>query len=321
MQMFWPAETTAAIVAVQPRVKTSGKGNHKFIKYSYDVMTHLADFNTEKQYHATIAKTERLTPSGSEEIREIVLEIEPDFSCQVDQSFGVLVRRTDEFGNTWHHRLYSVADLPGEKNGKPLITMLVKRCSYVDDFSGELYQGVASNYLCDRKVGDVITLTGPHHLSFTVPEDKNANLILIGMGTGIAPFRAFVKQIYQHEKNWKGKIRLFYGARSGLELLYLNDKDGDLTNYYDQATFEAFHALSPRPHMNDPIALDSAIEKRSAEIVEMLSFANTYIYVAGYEKILAMLDKAFSNILGSKDKWEIRKAELIAGKKWAEIIY
>lgn len=284
-------------------------------------MAHLADFNTEKKYKATVKKTERLTPRDTEEVREIQLEVEHGFECQVDQSFGVLVRTSGEFGKTSHHRLYSVADLPAKENGKQLITMLVKRCSYVDDFSGELYQGVASNYLCDRKPGDEVTITGPFELPFVVPEDKNSNLILIGMGTGIAPFRAFVKNIYRNVKDWKGKIRLFYGARSGLELLYLNDKDGDLTNYYDEATFEAFHALSPRPHWSDPIALDKAIEARAAEIIEMLSQANTHIYVAGYEKIRDMLDKAFSNILGSKEKWETRKAELVAGKKWAEVIY
>ena len=284
-------------------------------------MARLADFNTDNQFQATIRKTERLTPADTEEIREIVLEVQPEFECQVDQSFGVLVQASGEFGNTEHHRLYSVADLPAEEDGKPLVTMLVKRCSYVDEFSGELYQGVASNYLCDRKVGDRVTVTGPHMLPFQVPDDKTANLILIGMGTGIAPFRAFVKHIYKNVKDWQGKVRLFYGARSGLELLYLNDKDGDLTNYYDEDTFEAFHALSPRPHWSDPIALDKAIEGRAAEILEMLSQTNTYIYVAGYEKIRDMLDKAFVNILGSKEKWELRKAELVAGKKWAEVIY
>ena len=161
----------------------------------------------------------RLTPTDAEEIREIVLEAPAGFVCQVDQSFGVLVTTSGEFGNKYHHRLYSVADLPGKENGKPLITFLVKRCSYVDDFSGERYRGIASNYLCDRKVGDVISLTGPYNLPFGVPEDKSANLILIGMGTGIAPFRAFVKHIYKNVQDWQGKIRLFYGARSGLELL------------------------------------------------------------------------------------------------------
>jgi ferredoxin--NADP+ reductase len=285
-------------------------------------MAHLSDFNIENKYQATIKKTERLTPEDTEEIREILLEVkEPEFECHVDQSFGVLVKSNGEFGNTFHHRLYSVADLPTVKKGKPQIAILVKRCSYIDDFNGELYDGVASNYLCDRKVGDVITITGPHNLPFVVPEDRSSNLILIGMGTGIAPFRAFVKHIYKNVPDWKGKIRLFYGARSGLELLYLNDKDGDLTSYYDEATFEAFHALSPRPHMADPIALDTVIEDRTTEIIEMLGQSNTRIYVAGYDKIRDVLDKSFSKILGSKEKWLMRKAELIAGNKWAEIIY
>ena len=110
-------------------------------------------------------------------------------------------------------------------------------------------------------------------------------------------------------------------AFSGLELLYLNDKDGDLTNYYDEATFEAFHALSERPHWSDDVPLDAAIEDRAEEILELLNQVNTYIYVAGYEKVKDQLDKSFSNILGSEEKWAIHKAELIAGGKWAEILY
>ena len=53
----------------------------------------------------------------------------------------------------------------------------------------------------------------------------------------------------------------------------------------------------------------------------MLGSANTYIFIAGYEKVKENLDKAFINIMGSKEKWQNRKAELIAGKKWAEVIY
>lgn len=285
-------------------------------------MAHLSDYNTEKQHQAVVKKTERLTPGDTEEIRELLLEVQdPEFDCEIDQSFGVLVKSSGEFGSNYHHRLYSVADLPDKQNGNPLITMLVKRCSYVDDFSGEQYKGVASNYLCNRQEGDKITITGPFPLPFKIPEDITSNLILVGMGTGIAPFRAFIKHIYKNIGGWKGKVRLFYGAKSGLELLYLNDKDGDLTNYYDEGTFEAFHALSPRPHWSDPIALDETIEAESEEIIDMLSKANTHIYVAGYEKVKENLDKAFSKILGSEEKWKTRKAELIAGKKWAEVIY
>ncbi|MEL7123925.1 MAG: ferredoxin-NADP reductase [Bacteroidota bacterium] len=284
-------------------------------------MANLADYNTDLKYQAVVKNTARLTPTDTEEIREILLEVQDEnFDCEIDQSFGVLIKTKNEFGVDQHHRLYSVADLPTKANGKPLITMLVKRCNYVDEFSGELQKGIASNYLCERKAGDEITITGPFGLPFKVPEDKTSNIILIGMGTGIAPFRAFIKHIYKEVKDWKGKIRLFYGARSGLELLYLNDKDGDLTNYYDEETFEAFKALSPRPHWSDPIALDKAIESRAAEISHMLKQNNTHVYVAGYEKINEMLNEAFSNILGVT-QWTSRKAELVAGKKWAEVIY
>jgi ferredoxin--NADP+ reductase len=285
-------------------------------------MARLADFNINQQFKAVVQATKRLTPQDTEEIREIILEVqEPSFDCKVNQSFGVLIKQHGAFGNPYHHRLYSVADLPDSENGKAKLTMLVKRCAYVDEFSGEEYPGIASNYLCDRQVGDEITVTGPHQLPFRIPEDKTANLILIGMGTGIAPFRAFVKNIYENIKDWEGQIRLFYGARSGLELLYMNDKSGDLVQYYDKGTFQAFHALSPRPHWEDPIALDTIIEDRAAELLEMLNRTNTYIYVAGYEKIREKLDKAFAKIMGSEEQWALRKAELLAGKRWAEVIY
>lgn len=285
-------------------------------------MTHVTEFISDTRFQAKVLKTQRLTPENTDEIREILVEIEdPEFEIRPDQSFGVLLKATDDFGSREHHRLYSLADLPKRVKGKMRISLLVKRCFYVDEFSGEKYDGTASNYLCDRQKGDTVTLTGPFDLPFKVPEDNYANIILIGMGTGIAPFRAFVKHLYKNVKEWKGMVRLFYGARSGLELLYLNDKDGDLTNYYDEATFEAFYALSPRPAWADPIALERTIEARSEEILDMLSRTNTYIYVAGYEKVSEKLDKAFANIMGSKEKWETRKAELKAGKRWAEIIY
>jgi len=284
-------------------------------------MAHLQDYDTKTQHKAIVKKSDRLTPESTEEVREIVVEIDrTDFEYKVGQSVGVLLEGQQEFGNAFHHRLYSVADIPA-KTKKPQIKLLVKRCSYVDDFNGEIYDGKASHYLCDRKVGDEITLTGPFGLPFDLPEDKNSDLLLIGLGTGIAPFRALIKHLYTNVKDWKGKVRLFYGARSGLELLYMNDKNDDLTSYYDEGTFEAFQALSPRPHWADPIALDYALEQRTEEILQMLDKSNTHVFVAGHDKIGDMLDKAFTTIMGSKEKWENRKAELIAGKRWAEVIY
>ena len=160
----------------------------------------LEDYPTEPRYSATVLSTERITEEESEvEVRELVLEVEDhEFDFDIGQSIGVLVPGPSEFGGSVHHRLYTVADTPLPKTlGKPEITIVVRRCNYIDDYSGEEFVGINSNFLCDRTVGDEITITGPFGVPFTVPEDRSANLILIGLGTGIAPFRAFVKHIFQ----------------------------------------------------------------------------------------------------------------------------
>ena len=53
----------------------------------------------------------------------------------------------------------------------------------------------------------------------------------------------------------------------------------------------------------------------------MLGSPKTYVYVAGLEKMLAELDAVFAELAGSKEKWERRKAELMAGKRWSELVY
>ena len=233
-----------------------------------------------------------------------------------------LVSGAHAMGHEQHFRLYSVADTAlTQQDGKPIVTICVRRCNYIDEYSGERYEGIASNYLCDLAPGDSVTINGPFGIPFEVPQDKEATLLLIGMGTGIAPFRALVKHIYNDVKDWQGRIQLFYGARTGLELLYMNEEKDDFSQYYDKATFAAFKALSPRPDWADPVSMDYALEERSEEILELLENPHTRVYVAGYGDVLESLDHVFARVIGSAKQWERRKAELIAGQRWVELIY
>lgn len=289
-----------------------------------EAVMRLEDYDTGTRFAATLVSSERITPEQSdEEVRELVFDVDrSDFSFELGQSLGVLAPGNKEFGQEHHFRLYSVADLVEHgESGNPRIKICVKRCDYIDEYSGERFKGVASNYLCDLEPGDSISMTGPYGVAFEVPDEMDANLILIGSGTGIAPFRAFVKHLYGHVKNWKGRVLLFYGAKSGLELLYMNDEKDDFTQYYDTETFEAFKALSPRPNWADPIAWDQAIAERGDEVWKLLGDPKTYVYVAGLEKMRDELDGVFSRMAGSKEKWARRKAELAAGKRWVELLY
>jgi len=282
----------------------------------------LEDYPTQPRYVATVISSEEITEEGAEvEVRELVLEIDQHrFDFEIGQSIGVVVETSGDFGETAHHRLYSVADTPQPKNN-PEVTIVVRRCNYIDDYSGEQYIGVTSNFLCDRRPGDKVIVTGPFGMPFKVPSDKSANLLLIGLGTGIAPFRALVKHIYRDVGDWTGKVRLLYGAHSGLELLYMNSKRDDFSNYYDEATFEAFKALSPRPNWADPIAWDFAIEDRADEISKMLSDEHTHIYVAGQKSISAALDELFGEMCESSAVWAKMKGELAERGRWVELLY
>ena len=284
----------------------------------------LDDYDKAERFAATVLSSTRITADDADaEIREMVLEVDrADFDYQPGQSIGLMVPGPHEMGQDYHFRLYSVADTPSKSgDGKPRVTIAVRRCAYIDDFSGERYDGVASNYLCDRSEGDKIEITGPYGYAFEVPEDRDANLILIGAGTGIAPFRAFIKHVYKDIGDWTGKVRLFYGALTGLELVYMNEHRNDFTQYYDEETFEAFQAVSPKPNWADPIAWDYALEERSSEILEMLDDPKTYVYVAGLKDVREQLDKVFSDMMGSEERWQRRRAELVAGGRWTELLY
>jgi ferredoxin--NADP+ reductase len=282
----------------------------------------LEDFDTGTTYEARVLSSQRITSEQAEEVREIVLEVDREqFDYQPGQSVGVIVSGDHAQGHKHHFRLYSVADASERGSGKPRVTLCVKRCNYIDEYSGERYEGISSNYLCDLREGDSLTINGPFGMPFDVPQDREADLLLIGMGTGIAPFRALIKHIYQDEKDWQGRVRLFYGAQTGLELLYMNEEKDDFTQYYDRDTFEAFKALSPRPNWADPIAMDYALEERSEEILSMLDNPHTRVYVAGRADILETLDRVFSRMIGNAEQWARRKAELQAGQRWVELVY
>jgi ferredoxin--NADP+ reductase len=282
------------------------------------------DYDTKTRYQAKVLGSERITAAESkEEVRDISIEVESqDFDAQVGQNIGVLAPGQMEIGQEHHFRLYSVADLPQlTTDGHQRLSICVRRCSYIDEFSGEEYPGVASNYLCDLRPGETLTVTGPYGQAFEVPKDHDATLILICAGTGIAPFRAFVKHIYSQRPDFKGRVWLFHGGQTGLDLLYRNEQKDDFALYYDHDTFEAIDALSKRPGWSDDSDWGTSMHARGEELCKLLSNPKTYVYVAGLEKIRNELDDVLAGVAGSIQTWFHWKADLEADQRWIELLY
>jgi len=272
---------------------------------------------------AVVVESVRITPPDRDEVRRIRLRIDdPAFRYSVGQSIGVVVPGPHPMGNQFHMRRYSIAGGQLDReNDEVELELLVRRCFYIDEISGESYPGIASHYLCDAEAGRRITITGPYRSPFRIPADVHSNLLMIGTGTGVAPFRSFVQEIYREKGGWKGQVRLFYGARNGMDLLYGNDVDGDLTNYYDEASFKAFGAVISRPLATDSDTLKAALEDHAAEAWELMQDPATFVYLGGLGKVTDTFDRIMEKVAGGTGKWSEAKELLRQQGRWSELVY
>lgn len=106
-------------------------------------------------------------------------------------------------------RLYSIASGPTANPGRAHLTVAVVRYEH----RGRSRLGVASTYLAERIGEGGYAPVFLHRSKFRMPEDGMAPMIMVGPGTGVAPFRAFLQEreaLGQRGDNW-----LFFGDQRG----------------------------------------------------------------------------------------------------------
>ena len=113
-------------------------------------------------------------------------------------------------------RLYSIASSPREHDGEVHLTVAAVRYQG----AGLERKGVASTCLADLvEVGDVIPVFVTPNKRFRLPEDDTVPIIMVGPGTGVAPFRAFVEDRATREAS--GRSWLIFGdQRYTYDFLY-----------------------------------------------------------------------------------------------------
>ena len=114
-------------------------------------------------------------------------------------------------------RLYSIASSLSAHAEEVHLTVAVVRY----EGNGRKRKGVCSSYLAER-VGDTIPCYLHPNKNFKLPEDSSTPIIMVGPGTGIAPFRAFIEE--RQATGAEGKNWLFFGDRSqNTDYLYGNE--------------------------------------------------------------------------------------------------
>ena len=111
-------------------------------------------------------------------------------------------------------RYYSISSSP---SGDPTRCSVTAAVVEAPASSGRgIYRGVCSNYLAGRRAGDTIHATiRETKAGFRLPDDASVPIIMIGPGTGLAPFRGFLQERAARKAKGAnlGPAMLFFGCR------------------------------------------------------------------------------------------------------------
>jgi len=244
---------------------------------------------------ATVVGNFNCTEAGFEnQTHHIVLDFgSMPFPVLEGQSIGIIPPGVDAAGKPHHARQYSVASpRNGERPGYNNLSLTVKRVT--QDHQGKPVRGVASNYVCDLKVGDKVQVIGPFGVSFLMPNHPRSHIVMICTGTGSAPMRAMTEWRRRLRKTGKfegGKLMLFFGARTQQELPYFGPLQSLPKDFIDINFAFSRAPGQPKHYVQD------RMRERAADLALLLKDPHSHFYVCGLKSmeegvVLALRDVA-----------------------------
>ncbi len=209
-----------------------------------------------------------------------LLNINPDISFTADEFVGLL--------KPLQHRAYSISS--SSLRNPDQIHLTIASVRY--NSHGRDHGGVCSTFLADLvKEGDTSGIFLSPNKAFRVPEDNDVPMIMVGPGTGIAPFRAFLHE--RQERGAPGKNWLLFGDQHrSCDYIYEDEIEGmaksgvlhklDLAFSRDQA---------------EKIYVQTRMKEQGADMYAWLEEGG-YFYVCGDATRMAKdVDKALHEII------------------------
>ena len=253
--------------ALSKRLSLNGP-TYKFAQLLHDRAT---DAGEKARLAAAIAETDPEKKKAWMEQREFLDLFEEHPSAKLGaQEFIELLRKLMP-------RLYSISSAPSRYPDEIHLTVAVVRY----ETNGRQREGVCSSYLSERarlNEPDVPVFVADSH--FGLPADDSVPVIMVGPGTGVAPFRSFVMD--RATRGAKGKNWLFFGdQRKDSDFLYADEwaaylQSGVLTRL--DLAFSRDQAAK--------IYVQDRMRENAVELWQWLQ-AGAYFYVCGDAKRMA----------------------------------
>lgn len=185
-------------------------------------------------------------------------------------------------------RLYSIASSLKAHPGQVHLT--VGKVTYEKE--NRLRKGVASTLLAERvEVGSPLRVFVQKSHGFTVPADENAPMIMVGPGTGIAPFMAFLQE--RAARKSAGKNWLFFGdQKSATDFLYCDH----LTTYQQQGVLHRIDTAFSRDQ-SQKVYVQDRMRENAAELFQWLQSGASFFVCGDASRMAKDVDKALLEII------------------------
>ena len=239
------------------------------------------------------------------------------------QSIGIIPPGTDDKGNPHKLRLYSIASTRhGDNLDDKTVSLCVRKLEYKHPETGEHIEGVCSSFLCNLKPGDDVSITGPVGKEMLLPDDEDANIIMIATGTGIAPFRAYLWRMFKEgelnpEYNFKGLAWLFFGIPKTPNILYQEQLEEMVEKYPDNFRMDYAISREQKNAEGGKMYIQHKIAERADELWELMQDPKTHTYICGLKGMEGGIDEALSAAAGKHDvDWVAFRKQMKKEHRW-----
>ena len=267
-----------------------------------------------------------LTDGAIGRVQHITFDLaggEPQLEYVEGQSIGIIPEGNDANGKPHKLRLYSIASTRHGDNYKDsTVSLCVRQLEYKNE-AGEQIYGVCSTYLCDIEPGTKVKITGPVGKEMLLPEDEDANIIMLATGTGIAPMRTYLRRMFESKErnangwSFKGKAWLFMGAPKTANLLYDDDFNNYLKEYPDNFRYTKAISREEQNSKGGRMYIQDRVSEHADEIFAMIEDPKTHVYMCGLRGMEPGIDEAMSAAAASKGlDWKELRPQLKKADRW-----